>query len=336
MKRIKGAYEAIKLRYLLFIFAAATLVALPLRVYQLLALIDNKTGFYIEDNGIIYLLSGILLLVVGAFIILSFISKEVPSPDLPEGKNMLLGVSSSILGVAFVVDVFSVLFQIIPPRSAITAFMEVLKSNIANAGGAFIIFQFIFGLFAFLYFLIFAVSHLTGKGHYKEYKILALSPLCWAITRLVSKLMSAISFMSVSELLFEIFMLVFLMLFFLTFARITSGIFTEDSMWGIYGYGLSAAIFAALITVPRLVMFVVGRDAVEGSPFNFSDFACLIFVISYIFASLGVGFKSNNADYAGVKTYGAEDDYEEEEIIATNAGIPSRTDNSLPIINSRP
>ena len=54
MKRIKGAYEAIKLRYLLFIFAAATLVALPLRVYQLLALIDNKTGFYIEDNGIIY------------------------------------------------------------------------------------------------------------------------------------------------------------------------------------------------------------------------------------------------------------------------------------------
>ena len=56
MKRIKGAYEAIKLRYLLFIFAVATLIALPIRVYELLALVDNKTGFYTEDSGIIYLL----------------------------------------------------------------------------------------------------------------------------------------------------------------------------------------------------------------------------------------------------------------------------------------
>ena len=64
MKRIKGAYEAIKLRYLLFIFAVATLIALPIRVYELLALVDNKTGFYTEDSGIIFLLYGILLLVV--------------------------------------------------------------------------------------------------------------------------------------------------------------------------------------------------------------------------------------------------------------------------------
>ena len=54
MKRIKGAYEVIKLRYLLFVFAAVALVALPLRVYQLLALVDPATGFYTESNGTVY------------------------------------------------------------------------------------------------------------------------------------------------------------------------------------------------------------------------------------------------------------------------------------------
>ncbi|MBR3788417.1 MAG: hypothetical protein IKJ86_00365, partial [Clostridia bacterium] len=337
MKRIKGAYEAIKLRYLLFIFAIATLIALPVRVYELLALVDNKTGFYTEDSGIIYLLYGVLLLVVGAFIILSFMSKEVPSPKLPEGKNMLLGVSSSILGVAFLIDVFSVLFKILPSRQAMSAYFPTLSQNVTENGGAFIILQLIFAILSIFYIGVYAISHLTGKGQYKEFKILALSPLCWAIARLVSKLMNAISFTSVSELLFEIIMLVFLMLFLLTFARITSGIFTEDSMWGIYGYGLSAALFAGLITIPRLVLIVVGRGTVEGSPFNFADIACLIFIVSYIFASLGIGFKSNREGYyENDNGIPEEDDNYEEEIIATNAGIPKRTDDSLPIITSRP
>ena len=62
MKRIKGAYEVIKLRYLLCVFAAVALVALPLRVYQLLALVDPATGFYTESNGTVYLLSALLVL----------------------------------------------------------------------------------------------------------------------------------------------------------------------------------------------------------------------------------------------------------------------------------
>ena len=146
MKRIKGAYEAIKLRYLLFIFAIASLIVLPLRVYQLLALIDAETGFYVQESGTVPLLSAILILVVGAFIALSFVSKEVPSPRLPEGKNVVLGVTSAILGFSFIVNAFSVLFDIIPPRSSMVIFADVLKSNIDAAGGIFVILQLIFAI----------------------------------------------------------------------------------------------------------------------------------------------------------------------------------------------
>jgi hypothetical protein len=71
----------------------------------------------------------------------------------------------------------------------------------------------------------------------------------------------------------------------------SSGVFTEDSMWGIYGYGLTASLLAAIVTIPRIVIVIVGLDAVEGNEFNFAHFATVVFILIYIFASLGVGFK---------------------------------------------
>ena len=108
---------------------------------------------------------------------------------------------------------------------------------------------------------------------------------------LVSRLMNAISFTKVSELLFEIFMFMFMMCFFITFARISSGVFTEDCMWGIYGYGFAATLFAALVTIPRIVILAVGLKNVEGNEFSITHLTALVFILSYIFASLGVGFK---------------------------------------------
>jgi hypothetical protein len=143
-----------------------------------------------------------------------------------------------------------------------------------------------------LYFCVFAISHLNGRGSYREFKLLALSPLCWAMMKLILRLTRAISFLSMSELLFEIFLYAFLMLFLLTFARISSGVYTVNSMWGIYGYGFCAALLAALVTVPRLVILAIGAPGpVSGHPFSVADFAALVFVISYVLAALGVGFK---------------------------------------------
>lgn len=292
MNKLKGSSEAVKMKYLLFVFAAAVLVVLPTRVYQLLALVDPVTGFYTSSDITITVLGAALAIFVLLFMLLSFISKEVPSPKLPVGKNPVLGITGAVMAAALVYDIVSVERAIFPTRqNSVSIYISILKSNLAGSAGVFSILQMVFALFAVIYFAVFAISHLNGKASYREFKLLALSPLCWAMTKLVSRMMHAISFLSVSELLFEIFTLVFLMLFFLTFARISTGVFTQDSMWGIYGYGLSAALFTALITVPRLVVLAVGLEPVKGNEFDFSDLACLVFILSYIFASLGVGFK---------------------------------------------
>ncbi len=294
MNKLKGSLGAIKMKYLMFVFAVAMLAALPTRVYQLLAIVDYNNGFYNGSDITIPVLYGAVFLFAIIFMVLSFLSKEVPSPKLPVGKNPVLGVASIIMIIGLGWDILSIERQVVPQVQggfSFDMFKSLLASNLEQNGGIFLVLQFVFAIFAIFYFIIFAVSNLNGKASYKEYKLLALSPLCWAITMLISKLMTAVSFISVSELLFEIFMLVFTMLFFLTFARISSGVFTEDSMWGIYGYGFSAALFGGLVTVPRIVCVIVGLPAVEGYEFSFSHFAILMFVLSYIVASLGIGFK---------------------------------------------
>ncbi len=292
MNKIKGSSSAVKMKYLLFVFAAAVLVSLPTRVYQLLALVDTTNGFFKENDVTIPVLYGVVVVFGLLFLVLSFVSKEVPSPKLPAGKNPILGIASFIMVAGLGWDMFKILMDVIPfNQGSASIFVSILRSNLEQSGGMFTILHFVFAFFAIIYFLVFAISHLNGKASYKEFKILALSPLCWAMTVLVTNLMNAISFIKVSEILFEIFMFVFAMLFFLTFARISSGVFTEDSMWGIYGYGLTASLLAAIVTIPRLVMMFVGLDAVEGNEFNFVHLSTMVFIVAYIFASLGVGFK---------------------------------------------
>ncbi len=311
MKKIKGSSSAVKMKYLLFVFAVAVLVALPTRVYQLLALVDASNGFFKESDVTVPVLYAIVVIFGLLFLALSFVSKEVPSPKLPTGKNAILGIASFVITGGLGWDMFKTLSDVIPVNQGnAVIFMSLLKTNLSQKGGAFTILEFVFAFFAIIYFIVFGISHLNGKASYKEFKFLALSPLCWSMMVLIIKLMNPISFIKVSELLFEIFMFVFVMLFFLTFARISSGVFSQDSMWGIYGYGLIASLLAAIVTIPRIVISLVGLEAVAGYSFDFTHLAVLVFIMAYVFASLGVGFKDGLKNRKTVNEIDLPDDFE--------------------------
>lgn len=312
MSKLKGSSNAVKMKYLIFVFAASVIVGLPTRVYQLLALVDPDNGFYAVSDATVPLLYVLVFLFPLAFLVLSYISREVPSPKLPAGKNVLLGGASLVMVGGLIWDIFSMLYDNIPANQGnAQVFAAILKHNLSQNGGIIVGLRFILAFASIIYLLVFAISHLNGRASYKEFKLLSLSPLCWSMTLLVSRLKQTISFVKVSDLLFEIGALVFLMLFMLTFARISSGVFTVDSMWGIYGYGLTASFFLALITVPRLVMIISDVPAVEGYEFDFTFVAVLVFVLSYIFASLGIGYKD------GLKNRQTVNDMEEFDSVVT-------------------
>ena len=290
MKKLKGSLKSVKMKYLLFMYAASLFILLPLRVYQLLAATERLTGFFVIGDKTGYVIYGLILLFVVLFLALSFLSREVPSPRLKSGKNMPLGIAALIFAAGLLYDVSMFVVKVYPAGASGSVFFSALKMNIINGTPIFNIPKMLLAVITIIWLVLFAVGNFCGKFDYKRYKIIALAPVFWAVIRTMSYLTDAINYFNVSEILFEIAANAFLVLFFLAEARISTGVFSVDSMWGIYGYGFSAAVFISLITVPRIVVTVLNRRNPISFSFEPVDFGALVFVLTYIFASFGIGF----------------------------------------------
>ena len=290
MKKLKGSLKSVKMKYLLFMYAASLFILLPLRVYQLLAATERLTGFFVIGDKTGYVIYGLILLFVVLFLALSFLSREVPSPRLKSGKNMPLGIAALIFAAGLLYDVSMFVVKVYPAGASGSVFFSALKMNIINGTPIFNIPKMLLAVITIIWLVLFAVGNFGGKFDYKRYKIIALAPVFWAVIRTMSYLTDAINYFNVSEVLFEIAANAFLVLFFLAEARISTGVFSVDSMWGIYGYGFSAAVFISLITVPRIVVTVLNRRNPISFSFEPVDFGALVFVLTYIFASFGIGF----------------------------------------------
>ncbi len=290
MKKLKGSLKSVKMKYLLFMYAASLFILLPLRVYQLLAATERLTGFFVIGDKTGYVIYGLILLFVVLFLALSFLSREVPSPRLKSGKNMPLGIAALIFAAGLLYDVSRFVVKVYPAGASGSVFFSALKMNIINSTPIFNIPKMLLAVITIIWLALFAVGNFGGKFDYKRYKIIALAPVFWAVIRTMSYLTDPINYFNVSEILFEIAANAFLVLFFLAEARISTGVFSVDSMWGIYGYGFSAAVFISLITVPRIVVTVLNRRNPLSFSFEPVDFGALVFVLTYIFASFGIGF----------------------------------------------
>ena len=319
MKKIKGSLSAIRMSHLVIFFAVVAVGATGLRTYQLLSgSVNQETGLYDVMDFTVPLLYGLLAVSGVLFLVLSFLSKNVPAPKLPEGRNIPLGLASIIAVAGFVFDVMIILRDILPGMGNVgannvmnqAAYDNLLVIFTKGNGGLFVILELVFAVLSALYMLVFALSHFEGKATYKKISLLSIAPGCWAMVVLISKLMKAVSFITVSELLFEIVMLVFAMLFFLTFARIVSGAFTVNSMWCTYGCGFPAAIFTAIISIPRGIVLLAGGETISGSDFSFTHLFLTVFIVVYIASTLGAGFKNSIKKFKSVSSIVLPDDDE--------------------------
>lgn len=295
---MKGSIKSIKLKYLLFGFVTVLLLALPVRVYQIFEIVEAKTGFYTSGSPTVSFLYVVLGVFCAAVIGLSYLSAEIPSPRLPVGKNRLLGVASAILGVGLLWSVASDMITIIKNFASKSTLIGggYLSELFSQQGGFITLLKIIAAFLGAIYLFVYCVSHFDGKASYKDQKILALMPMLWAMCSLISCLMQEISYIKVSELMLDMCLYVFAMLFLMNYARISSAVANEGMMWQIFGFGLPAAVFGILVSIPRLTLLIMGKPFVTDYPFDLSSLAIAAFTLIYIFASLGIGFKTEDED----------------------------------------
>ncbi|HZK21394.1 MAG TPA: hypothetical protein VFC76_03860 [Oscillospiraceae bacterium] len=295
---MKASVKSIKLKYLLYGFVCSLLVALPVRVYQMFSIVEKETGFFSIKNSSIPFFYGFTAVVTIGTIILAYLSAEVPSSNLPSEKNKLLGIASLILGAGLIANIsreMTVLLRNIAAKAPLVG-RGSIADLFSQQGGIVVPVKIIAAFLGAIYLFIFAFSHFGKKSSYKEHKVLALMPVLWAMCGLIVSLMQEISYIKVSELMIEICFYVFMMLFLMSYAKISSSIEYKPVMWHVFAFGLPAAMFGILSGVPRLILFLSGSGLVAGYPLDFSSLAAAAFVIIYIFASLGMGFYENKSD----------------------------------------
>ena len=105
---------------------------------------------------------------------------------------------------------------------------------------------------------------------------------------MVYRFTRTISYQRVSDLTFELIMLAFMIMIFMAFAQVNSQISSKNCEWKLAGYGLTAALFALVCFVPRLIVTVIGKDFLlyEYSAAEFCDLGVAIFICSVAFTRL--------------------------------------------------
>ena len=263
------------------IFAASLIVALPLRAYQLIFLIDPETGFYTKTNFTVPLLYVLLILVGIAFIALSFFPANMPFGGTAKGGKVF-AVLSFLIAVSLIVDAGIQTSEI----------QTVTASSIFNSDTLLIFARIIFAVISCVYFTILGFNYCGIIYDASQFKILALGPLAWVIVRLISDFMWKINYRNISDLLLEMFMLAAFMFFFMSFARINSNINRDNAYRKLYAFGFIGSLLALMLSVPRLILIVLGQSdrIVEDFGFSLADFLIGIFIIYYLF----VNIKSQN------------------------------------------
>lgn len=269
------------------IFFAASLVAAVLRIYQLTRMIDAATGFFEEKNAVIYVFYAILALAGVVIAISSYLNGDVTPNSFPENKSIPIGIISVFCAISLFFDsAFSLLSSFAASADELAGTFRTLMKT-----GALPLFvQSIIAVFAAVYFIILASSYFRGNVKFRKHKILALMPVGWCVVRMIRRFVRQISFINVSDLLLELIMIALLLLFFMAFAQMASGVYDEGTRWRLAGFGLPAAMFCIVTALPRLIFVILGQSAAyinEYHPLYPCDLALAVFIIAVVFSKAG-------------------------------------------------
>lgn len=293
--KITGKYEKINPLASLYVVFGLMAVGVVFRMYQLLNIIESDTGFYRVKDWSVYVMYALCGLAVVVPYVLTTLAKNVPASKSPFRKDMLMAVGSIVFAVGIVLDVVSSLSTFLLNAKGFTS-VGLSFMGTMDQGQAPLLIETVLGIFAAIYMLIFGISYIDGRTTYAQYKFMAITPLFWAMSRIVLRFVRKIAYVNVSDLMLELFMLAFMMIFLLNFARISSGLANSKAMRTAFASGFVSIFFCTVTNLPRLLMVLTanGKALPDEYPFSLCDLGFAIFAFAYIINAMKYA-KENDA-----------------------------------------
>ena len=267
------------------IMAIAAVVALPIRTMQFFTVLEGESGFYREADWSVYLLYGVLALSIVAILVYGIFSRKRLDYSLEVSKRPGMGVVSMAAALGVLLDA----------AFCITSAMKIeeISSGLSTANyvegmtqgdGVILTAEAVFAVFTSIYLVVLGFSYLSGKTNGSEYRLISLAPVIWSIFRLVYRFKRTISFVRVSDLLFEMIMICFMIMFFFAFAQVNSRVGGKGNEWKIAAYGIPAALLALVCFIPRFIVTITGNAQLlySYSAAEYCDFGVALFIISAV------------------------------------------------------
>ena len=286
----KNTKESYSIKTALIAFALMFVVLTAIRFVQVASGIDASTGFFKQSSPLHGLFYALVIVCCAALAVYSFFSKPAGELRTIGFRSVSMVIMSALLVVAFGLEGWESLQAVRELRVVGGDFRTRMSS-----GELPLLLQGVFALLSAPYFAALGYSYRTGSMHAAKWRIPALFPICGAAFRMVHHFVRKISFTKVSDLFFALLMLGGMMLFFMAFASVTSGIYSEGAAWRICGFGLPAALIAGMLSLPRMVFTLVDKTAYinENHPLHPVD--CLFFCFVLLLCVSVLRCKSDTA-----------------------------------------
>lgn len=258
--KIKGSVKNLKINTAFIIAAIGALIALGARIYQAFSgLIDFETGFFTGSDFSVYILYGALALAAVGIFAVAFLAGEIPQEKMPVKKSPLVALFSGLFGITLAVSAVEQFSVFSNAYSSFDAMMteQTMMSYLMKSGNLPRLGEAVFAAISIIYFVVLVINYSGIKNvDFTKLKALSLCPLFWATFRMVQRFTRTISFMNVSSLFIELFMIAFMMMFFMYFAQMSSNVNATAISYKVFSYGLIASMFAAVVSVPKVLLII--------------------------------------------------------------------------------
>ena len=251
------------------VFIAAAVLAVALRLFEMLALTEYNTGFIRTDRKVIfYVLSAIIAAAIVFPVV--FALSSGPSAEKSKSFNAVISLSSLFLGVAVIVDVLTEKYASVP--AALKYICIAL------------------GILSAAYFIVFAVRAIT---YFPLSSKLAALPVLFFTIRASTVFISRSLHAVLSETVFDIAAYCFCMLFFLELARGVNGIADKNNTRKVAALGIAASLICFCSSVPRMLTAVFYSAALHDSGFaGFLPLFTGIYIAAAVFGRITFTSKS--------------------------------------------
>ncbi|HIZ54707.1 MAG TPA: hypothetical protein H9671_00675 [Firmicutes bacterium] len=239
-----------------------------IRTIQYMYFIDSRTGFYQKGDithWILYILIAVffLLLCAGAFL-----DRRRYTLSYTEERFSLLWKVSAVLAVAMVAQgVFDLFGQFFADPIPV---LGLLRSILLICSGA------AFGMQAFKF--------KNQKVDGKNLDILYIFPIIWAAFRLGEYFLENTMVVNVSENLFAILYLAFVLIFLLTSCKIYARLDSQKTIRYMLVSGAMTVVCGFMRTIPKYVLFLFMGERKEQPPLI--DLVLSLYALILVFALL--------------------------------------------------